>query len=586
MGVDEFRSELATIKSSYDADLIPDKKIFEKMCIEAQRRNLSNLASLSSDRPPLNLVSLKRLLWPVFLTISFVVIVLTLFIGFLYKSLSDEMKLSSVPGIKSFSTNNSTVLNNMRSNMEGFINNSSGASVAGATGGLLASFDEQSNVPNAKNAGSRSGGSGTGSDSGGGGAGGGNSGSRSGSNGRGGGGVTEPLYYLSTSDGVLSHFFQLQHLWSITHSINRTLLPASFHSPHHHHDVQWINLCDIFDLPSDIDCSHYNIQNNQTEIKPENKRSSSENQTTDMKYSAIKGPGNLLPSKDPNLRSDKDEMDIFQSAFGHLEPSQIVKTHACTLLGIHSWALDPKMYHLPSTKTAEKNFNFMDGDCVAGYVDDKSGFTIPHSTKKNIENNMNNDNKNDNKNSMNNINNNNTLISSFPFIKFKTKYIDMMIQAKKSLGLQKNENFTVVHWVDDESAKRQKDKISPPDQRLNKDGIFASHHDFISNVQDSLNDNQKKNIIYVATGDRSPTFLSDLTEAGFTHYADLNLTSYNSLDSCVLELLLMLESSHQIFWGNSLFKSFSDLFNSQKLENNRKSQKNEKNLAQRYLTDV
>ena len=63
MGVDEFRRELATIKSSFELELIPDKEIYEKMCLDAQRRNLPNMASVSADIQPLNSVGLKRLLW-------------------------------------------------------------------------------------------------------------------------------------------------------------------------------------------------------------------------------------------------------------------------------------------------------------------------------------------------------------------------------------------------------------------------------------------------------------------------------------------------------------------------------------------
>jgi hypothetical protein len=54
MGVDEFRSELATLKETFGEELIPNVEIFEKMCIDAQRRNLTNLVAVSTDHPPLS----------------------------------------------------------------------------------------------------------------------------------------------------------------------------------------------------------------------------------------------------------------------------------------------------------------------------------------------------------------------------------------------------------------------------------------------------------------------------------------------------------------------------------------------------
>ena len=430
MGVDEFRSELSTIKDSFHDDLIPNTEIYEKMCIDAQRRNLSNLASMSTDHPPLSITGVKRLLWPVFVTTVAITFTLTIFVGLLYRSLSLEMsqKASSDSYARNIKNDSLSVISSQESN-------------------ILFGSDNSSSISNLS-------------------------------------GASLPLYYLSTSDGILSHFFQLQHLWSITHSSNRALVPVSFRSPNHHYDVDWINLCDIFEFPSDIICSG----------------------------------------------SD-------DRATSRLNRSDVVETHTCTMLAVYPWAQDPHLYGLPSSQSVGHKFDFSVGDCVAGYVDHKSGFTAPDGVAHTQ--------------------------STFPQIKFTEKYVQLVRDAKASLGLNHHDNYTVVHWTSDEMLRKGKDcDIS----RLNAKNQCLTHHHFIQNVHHIMNisNSKKGKLTYLLTAERNASILDDFKKADFTLLSDINISQeWTTVDAVVFELGLMLDSSFQIFWGQNMFKSFIDLASSQ-----------------------
>lgn len=64
-----------------------------------------------------------------------------------------------------------------------------------------------------------------------------------------------PIYYISTDEGLLSHFRQLEILWNIANSVGRTLVAIPFHSDAHYSQVDTVSLCDIFDLPRNLTCS-------------------------------------------------------------------------------------------------------------------------------------------------------------------------------------------------------------------------------------------------------------------------------------------------------------------------------------------
>ena len=500
MGVDEFRRELATIKSSFELELIPDKEIYEKMCLDAQRRNLPNMASVSTDIQPLNSVGLKRLLWPVFVTLTVFGSMILIAITLLYRSLADEIRTSKTDRVNPFQKFQET---NYNASVQFLGSVSHGAAqLLNTTSNLVTSsiknipqitngtWTENNPKNNPRNNPQNSSDENVPEESV-------NSSTISNYKSR-----LKPLYYLSTGDGVLSHFFQLQHLWSITHSLKRPLVPVSFHCPTHYQDVEWINLCDIFELPDDIDCT------------------GSHNQTIDTIHLA-------------SFQKQKSSSSISS----HLVPAHIVKTHNCTILGIHTWALDPQIYSLPITQLPERNFDFLEGDCVAGYVDDKSGYA--HKNKKTTE------------------------IVSFPFIKFKEKYMKIINDAKRSLGLGEKDKYTFVYWADDSTVKRGKEKEKEKEKEIVDKKIFANHHDFIKNVRSASNKNTGK-LVYVKTGEKNETILSDLKKEGFKLYSDLNISTLNTLDSNILELGLMVDSSNQIFWGHSIFRSFSELSNSLK----------------------
>ena len=522
MGVDEFRSELASIRDSFESNLIPDKEMYQNMCIDAQRRNLSNLATVSSDHPPLNFIGLKRLLWPVFVTVTALGLFIMIAVGLLYKSLSEEMRSSKQFMITSLQLPILPGLNRSNSGLSTLTFDSSSNSISN-TSIFSDQIENHLKFDNITEGNSKN--------------------SDYNVDGR---KAKKPLYYISTSDGILSHFFQLQHLWLITHHHNRSLVPVSFHSPNHYQDVEWINLCDIFELPSDINCSGHD-----TDVFPGINGSDAENLVE--KFNELeKNSSNQVTQQ--HLPAEALAAQPISPQTIHLLPNIIAKSHKCTMLGVYSWAMDPHLYSLPEGQQPERKFDFSQGDCVAGYVDDRSGYLKPKKPHHGL--------------------------LTFPLIKFTEKYVKMVNSAKISLGLKENENFTVVHWVDDESGRRgkeceekAKEKEKEREKEREKNSVQGpgsansncmTSYDLIKNIEKSINGNEKKNLIYIATAEKNISTLSQLSKEGYKHFSDLNLLSLNSLEISILELGLLAASSHQIFWGKSMFKTFSELLNSQK----------------------
>ena len=445
MGVDEFRTEILAIKESFDDGLIPDKEIYAKMCIDAQRRNLPNLACSPSDHPPLNLTGVKRLLWPVFVTVSILGLLLLTVVGFLYRSLSLEMR-------HGLSKNNQVDLVGQIVRVDHYVdaeNLLTDMSVGSSTQTDNTTSLMRENHEYVA--------------------------------------VEQPLYYLSTSDGILSHFFQLQHLWSITHDLKRSLVPISFHSPGHHVDVEWINMCEIFELPSDIDCS--------------------------LHLNAMK-------------RGDRD----------HLTPSRIISAINCTILGSYPWALEPKIYGLPPLFRTNHKFDFRSGDCVAGFVDYRSGFSMPHGTHHSS--------------------------STFQNISFTGSYVQKVKEAKVSLGLNEDDEYSVVHWLFDDASKRTKEC----DEKNTVKDHCLSHIQFIKNIKKDISNFNTQKIIYVITAERNTTILNDFTDAGFSLLLNITTVNSSSVDIAVIELGLLVDANHRIFKGQGFYKTFADIIVSQNLK--------------------
>mmetsp|Transcript_32388 Transcript_32388/g.44237 ORF Transcript_32388/g.44237 Transcript_32388/m.44237 type:complete len:354 (-) Transcript_32388:231-1292(-) len=60
------------------------------------------------------------------------------------------------------------------------------------------------------------------------------------------------LVYISTDEGLLSHFRQLQEMWSISKVVNRNIITPYFMSSHFP-DVN-VSMCKIFEIPSEVTC--------------------------------------------------------------------------------------------------------------------------------------------------------------------------------------------------------------------------------------------------------------------------------------------------------------------------------------------
>ena len=68
------------------------------------------------------------------------------------------------------------------------------------------------------------------------------------------------LIHLPTSEGLLSHVYQLQTLWSLSRAIhiNKTIVEVPFRS--HHFPGEIVTVCDILQFPSDLVCSCETVQ--------------------------------------------------------------------------------------------------------------------------------------------------------------------------------------------------------------------------------------------------------------------------------------------------------------------------------------
>ena len=265
MGVLEFQQEMQYLRESFDSGLIRSEDQYEKMCIDNQRRNLSTLACPSTDATstPLNRLALQRLLLPVCVTLSILAVVLLAMLGILYEALSYEIIHAR--------RNETTLMTEY---------------------GALTEVNNKNHVISSATRPATS---------------------------------TRPLLYLSTNEGILSHLLQLQQLWSLTHMLNRTLAPVSFHSSSHFPDVEWIHLCDIFDLPSDIICNCGTLPEGFVTHPP------------------IKDKGYSDKDKDKENQQSSVSPSTHQSWYG-CTPPFISKNFKCTLMGTYVWAIDPRMY--------------------------------------------------------------------------------------------------------------------------------------------------------------------------------------------------------------------------------------------------
>lgn len=64
------------------------------------------------------------------------------------------------------------------------------------------------------------------------------------------------LLYISTSEGIMSHYHQIEEMWNVAISLNRCLAVFAF-SAIGHFSTTNISMCDYFNLPSSIYCLPY-----------------------------------------------------------------------------------------------------------------------------------------------------------------------------------------------------------------------------------------------------------------------------------------------------------------------------------------
>lgn len=80
--------------------------------------------------------------------------------------------------------------------------------------------------------------------------------------------ISQELFYISTHDSLLDHYFQVEILWSLAEARNRQLYlsrqilsaPGYDDSKVDQPQDQHINICDIFFFPSNIVCTNLTIQ--------------------------------------------------------------------------------------------------------------------------------------------------------------------------------------------------------------------------------------------------------------------------------------------------------------------------------------
>lgn len=63
------------------------------------------------------------------------------------------------------------------------------------------------------------------------------------------------IYYISSDEGLLTHYQQLDFIHTAAYSVDRRVQIVGFYS-YHYPDVKIVHLCDIFDLPEEVQCTH------------------------------------------------------------------------------------------------------------------------------------------------------------------------------------------------------------------------------------------------------------------------------------------------------------------------------------------
>ena len=535
-----------------------DDEDFRQMMVDNQRRNLS---SASVDGQPLSRLAMERLLWPVCVTLGVLAFVLLSMVGLLYETMSYKILHSRNDTTFALSTV-------VEEDLQGHgVTVKSGA----ASGGAVSA---------------------------------------------------RPLYYLSPPEGVLSHILQLRQLWAVTHALNRTLAPVSFHSASHFPDVEWVNMCDIFDLPRDVvcSCSH-----------------------------------NGAPSP--------------------CTPPVVTKAVKCALIGVTPWALDARMYSLPHGQHVEPSFDFSRGDCVAGHMDAKSvapsvlSSSSSSSTSASSSFSSSSSPSSSSAASAKDDASSTAVAASQLFvIKFNERYEKLIRTATYRLsalhvqksrrwrrrrrtdekedgedkedkeeeaeeedkeGEEKDEDedekdgededkdedekdaddrnkgtsseapssgtlrpFTTVHWSNEEMARRgdcaaaasssgtlstrgnndgnrhrrRKLNVEKGKEKLSHGVNCVSHTDFIAMVRKQLGKDIVDELVFVVTTEKNATILADIRAAGLKLFSDLRMSeTLSSLDVSVVELGLVVASTQQLLFSpSSSYANFISIIRSQK----------------------
>lgn len=118
------------------------------------------------------------------------------------------------------------------------------------------------------------------------------------------------FYYISTDEGLIAHYQQLEHVWNGAESVNRNVKIIGFHAPIHFPNIHMIHMCDIFILPKNIEC-----------ISETNKT--------------------------------------------------IIEKNQCIYTG--DYIHQPEQYGFPSTIEKSSNFDYSQVDCIAGPIKASSG---------------------------------------------------------------------------------------------------------------------------------------------------------------------------------------------------------------------
>ena len=123
----------------------------------------------------------------------------------------------------------------------------------------------------------------------------------------------KPIVYLSTPEGIMANFRQVENLWKVAIAAGRSIKVASRYMSDHY-DNSLLNFCNIFNVPASVSCTHESME-------------------------VI---GQLLPS--------------------------------CSLINsekINVWYNQPSLYGLPQS-VPSSNIDFSAVECLAGYVHSKT----------------------------------------------------------------------------------------------------------------------------------------------------------------------------------------------------------------------